>query len=270
MRVDVITLFPEMVETLLQFGVTGRAVERGLLTVATWDPRDDTHDRHRTVDDRPYGGGPGMVMKVQPLRDALRRARQATAPRGKTIYLSPQGRPLDQDGVRELALEERLILLAGRYEGIDERLIEIEVDEEWSIGDYVLSGGELAALVMIDALTRLLPGALNDNESAEQDSFMDGLLDYPHYTRPEEIDGQRAPTVLLSGDHAAIARWRRRESLGRTWLRRPELLAQRALNPAEQMLLDDFIREYQKRVGKAGMAGVLTEQRGVSCHEQTG
>ncbi len=261
-RVDVITLFPAMVETLLRFGVTGRAVERGLLTVVTWDPRDETHDRHRTVDDRPYGGGPGMVMKVQPLRDSLRRARAATEPAGKTVYLSPQGRPLTQDGVRELAQEPRLILLAGRYEGIDERLVEAEVDEEWSIGDYVLSGGELAALVMIDAVARLLPGALNDDESAAQDSFMDGLLDCPHYTRPEELDGRRAPAVLLSGDHAAIARWRRREALGRTWLRRPDLLARRMLSVDERRLLEDFIREYQERTGNAGAAGDLTEQRG--------
>ncbi|MFZ1640742.1 MAG: tRNA (guanosine(37)-N1)-methyltransferase TrmD [Candidatus Contendobacter sp.] len=262
MRVDVVTLFPEMVETLLRFGVTGRAVERGLLTVATWDPRDDTHDRHRTVDDRPYGGGPGMVMKVQPLRDALRRARAAAERSGKTIYLSPQGRPLNQDGVRELAREPRLILLAGRYEGIDERLIEAEVDEEWSIGDYVLSGGELAALVVIDAVVRLLPGALNDQESAEQDSFMDGLLDCPHYTRPEELDGRRVPAVLLSGDHAAIARWRRRESLGRTWLRRPELLVGRLLDAGDRALLDEFIRDYRERTESAGAAGDLTEQRG--------
>ena len=262
MRVDVVTLFPEMVETLLRFGVTGRAVERGLLAVATWDPRDATHDRHRTVDDRPYGGGPGMVMKVQPLRDTLRRARAAVEQPGKTIYLSPQGRPLTQDGVRELAAEPRLILLAGRYEGIDERLIETEVDEEWSIGDYVLSGGELAALVVIDAVARLLPGALNDGESAEQDSFMDGLLDCPHYTRPEEIDGRRVPAVLLSGDHSAIARWRRREALGRTWLRRPELLARRALDTRDQMLLDEFIRDYRERTENAGAAGDLAEQRG--------
>lgn len=267
MRVDVVTLFPEMVETLVRFGITGRAVERGLLTVATWNPRDEAHDRHRTVDDRPYGGGPGMVMKVQPLRDALRRARQATPLPGRTIYLSPQGRPLHQDGVRELAREARLILLAGRYEGVDERLIETEVDEEWSIGDYVLSGGELAALVMIDAVTRLLPGALNTSESAEQDSFMDGLLDCPHYTRPEDLDGQRVPPVLLSGDHAAIVRWRRREALGRTWLRRPELLALRALDAGEQALLDDFIHQYQKKTENTGLAGDLTEQRGVSCHE---
>ncbi len=262
MRVDVVTLFPEMVETLLRFGITGRAVERGLLTVATWDPRDDTHDRHRTVDDRPYGGGPGMVMKVRPLRDALRRARAATESCGRTIYLSPQGRPLNQDGVRELAREPRLILLAGRYEGIDERLIEAEVDEEWSIGDYVLSGGELAALVVIDAVARLLPGALNDRESAEQDSFMDGLLDCPHYTRPEELDGRRVPAVLLSGDHAAIARWRRRESLGRTWLRRPELLVGRLLDAGDRALLDEFVRDYRERTESAGAAGDLTEQRG--------
>lgn len=262
MRVDVVTLFPEMVETLIRFGVTGRAVERGLLTVATWDPRDETHDRHRTVDDRPYGGGPGMVMKVQPLRDTLRRARAAVEQPGKTIYLSPQGRPLTQDGVRELAAEPQLILLAGRYEGIDERLIEAEVDEEWSIGDYVLSGGELAALVVIDAVARLLPGALNDGESAEQDSFMDGLLDCPHYTRPDEIEGRRVPAVLLSGDHAAIARWRRRQALGRTWLRRPDLLARQALDRQDRVLLDEFIRDYREKTENAGAAGDLVEQRG--------
>jgi len=262
MRVDVVTLFPEMVETLIRFGVTGRAVERGLLTVATWDPRDETHDRHRTVDDRPYGGGPGMVMKVQPLRDTLRRARAAVEQSGKTIYLSPQGRPLTQDGVRELAAEPRLILLAGRYEGIYERVIEAEVDEEWSIGDYVLSGGELAALVVIDAVARLLPGALNDGESAEQDSFMDGLLDCPHYTRPDEIEGRRVPAVLLSGDHAAIARWRRRQALGRTWLRRPDLLARQTLDRQDRVLLDEFIRDYRERTENAGAAGDLAEQRG--------
>ena len=269
MRVDVVTLFPEMVETLLRFGVTGRAVERGLLTVVTWDPRDDAHDRHRSVDDRPYGGGPGMVLKVQPVRDALRRARTAADPAGRTIYLSPQGRPLTQDGVRELAGQSRLILLAGRYEGIDERLIATEIDEEWSIGDYVLSGGELAALVIIDAVTRLLPGALNDEESAIQDSFMAGLLDCPHYTRPEVIDGQPVPAVLLSGDHAAIARWRRREALGRTWARRPDVLALQALDHRDQQLLDEFIREHQQSVGPAGMAGAVLEQRGASCDEQT-
>ncbi|MCB1920268.1 MAG: tRNA (guanosine(37)-N1)-methyltransferase TrmD [Candidatus Competibacteraceae bacterium] len=263
MRVDVVTLFPEMVETLLRFGVTGRAVERGLLEVATWNPRDDAGDRHRTVDDRPYGGGPGMVMKVQPLRDTLRRARSAVEPAGKTLYLSPQGRPLTQDGVRQLAVESRLILLAGRYEGIDERLIEAEVDEEWSIGDYVLSGGELAALVVIDAVARLLPGALNDHESAEQDSFMEGLLDCPHYTRPEEIDGRRVPPVLLSGDHAAVARWRRRKALERTWLRRPELLARLELTTQDQQLLVEFIQKHREKKGEAGAAGDFPKQRGV-------
>ena len=270
MRVDVVTLFPEMIMALLPFGVTGRAVQRGLVTITTWNPRDAAQDRHRTVDDRPYGGGPGMVMKVQPLRETLQRARQAVDPCGKTIYLSPQGRLLTQDSVRELAQQERLILLAGRYEGIDERLIEAEVDEEWSIGDYVLSGGELAALVLIDAITRLLPGALNHDESALQDSFMAGVLDCPHYTRPEEIDGRCVPPVLLSGDHAAIARWRQRESLGRTWLRRPELLALRTLEASEQALLDDFIHHYQKKTENAGQTGDLTEQPGALCHEQVG
>lgn len=269
MRFDIVTLFPDMVETLLRFGVTGRASTRGLLTVATWDPRDDTHDRHRTVDDRTYGGGPGMVLKVQPVRDALRRARAAAEPAGKTLYLSPQGRPLTQDGVRELAGEPRLILLAGRYEGIDERLIEAEVDEEWSIGDYVLSGGELAALVMIDAIARLLPGALNDEESAAQDSFMTGLLDCPHYTRPEEIDGERVPAVLLSGDHGAIARWRRREALGRSWLRRPDLPALRTLDRQDQQALDEFIRQHQQSAGPVGMADAVPEQRGALSDEQT-
>jgi len=244
-RIDVITLFPEMVETLLRFGVTGRAVARNLLDVATWNPRDDAHDRHRTVDDRPYGGGPGMVMKVQPLRDALRRARAATEPSGKTLYLSPQGRLLTQDGVRELGQEPRLILLAGRYEGIDERLIEAEVDEEWSIGDYVLSGGELPAMVVMDAVIRLLPGALGHVDSAREDSYVDGLLDHPHYTRPSEIDGRPVPSVLLSGDHGAIERWRLGQALGRTWLRRPDLLQRRSLSKVEQALLDQFILAHQ-------------------------
>lgn len=248
MRIDVITLFPGMFAALVEYGVTGRAFAQGLLGLATWNPRDDAQDRHRTVDDRPYGGGPGMVMKVQPLRDALRRARQAACSRGRTIQLSPQGRPLDQAGVRELAREPHLILIAGRYEGIDERFVTSQVDEEWSIGDYVLSGGELAAMVLIDAVTRLLPGALGDEQSAYQDSFMDGLLDCPHYTRPEEIDGRRVPAVLLSGDHAAIARWRLREALGRTWLRRPDLLARTRLDEQRQALLDEFIREHEQGV----------------------
>jgi len=251
MRIDVITLFPEMFASLLQGGVTGRAHEHGLMELVLWNPRDAAHDRHRTVDDRPYGGGPGMVMKVQPLRDTLQQVRQAVSSPGPTLYLSPQGRLLDQTAVRELAGQSQLILLAGRYEGIDERLIAAEVDEEWSIGDYVLSGGELAAMVLIDAITRLLPGALGNNQSAEQDSFMDGLLYYPHYTRPEKIDGVPVPAVLLSGDHAAIARWRLRESLGRTWLRRPDLLARLSLEPFQQALLNEFIQVHNENSSRA-------------------
>lgn len=245
MRIDVVTLFPELVRALTEHGIPRRAAERGLLQLETWNPRDFTHDRHRTVDDRPYGGGPGMVMRVEPLQAAIRAARQAgvAAP---VIYLSPQGRRLDQAGVRELAARPRLILVAGRYEGIDERLIEAEVDEEWSIGDYVLSGGELAAMVLADAVTRLLPGALGDADSADQDSFMEGLLDYPHYTRPEEVDGRRVPEVLLGGNHADIARWRRQQALGRTWERRPDLLGQLELDEEQQVLLAEYRRRHDK------------------------
>jgi tRNA (guanine37-N1)-methyltransferase len=244
MRIDMVTLFPEMFEAIRGSGIPRRAIERGLLQLCLWNPRDFTVDRHRTVDDRPYGGGPGMVMQYEPLRAALQAARAADDGNPSTvIYLSPQGRVLDQAGVRELARRERLILLAGRYEGIDERLIEAEVDEEWSIGDYVLSGGELAAMVMIDAVTRLLPGALGHEDSAEQDSFSGGLLDCPHYTRPEVIEGRRVPEVLLSGDHAAIARWRLKQALGRTWLRRPDLLERGALTEEQQRLLAEFVQE---------------------------
>ncbi len=264
MRIDVVTLFPEMLTSLTAGGVTGRALDRGLLALHTWNPRDYTHDRHRTVDDRPYGGGPGMLMKVQPLRDALGAAREADAIPGRVLYMSPQGRLLDQAAVGELAGWPRLILLAGRYEGIDERLIEAEVDEEWSIGDYVLSGGELAAMVLIDAIARLLPGTLNAVESAEQDSFMNGLLDCPHYTRPEEIDGRRVPPVLLSGDHGAIARWRERQALGRTWLRRPDVLARARLNTRQQALLDDFIRDYQEQTQGSAGRGLADEQGNTS------
>ena len=243
MHIEVVTLFPESVQTLLQFGVTGRAVERRLLQVGTENPRDHATDKHKTVDDRPYGGGPGMVMKVETLRAAIHAARERAGSGAKVLYLSPQGRRLDQAGVRELAAREALVLVAGRYEGVDERLIETEVDEEWSIGDYVLSGGELPALVMIDALARLIPGALNDEESAAQDSFMNGLLDCPHYTRPEDFEGRRVPEVLLSGDHAAIRRWRMKQMLGRTWLRRPDLLQDLELSAEQQELLQDFIAE---------------------------
>jgi tRNA (guanine37-N1)-methyltransferase len=245
-HIEVVTLFPEGVQALLQFGVTGRAVERGLLQVGTSNPRDHATDRHKTVDDRPYGGGPGMVMKVETLRAAIREAKGKAGTGAKVIYLSPQGRRLDQAAVRELMRQPALVLVAGRYEGVDERLLETEVDEEWSIGDYVLSGGELPALVMIDALARLIPGALNDQESAAQDSFENGLLDCPHYTRPEVLDGMRVPEVLLSGDHAAIRRWRMQQMLGRTWLRRPDLLKDLALSAEQQELLEDFIREQQE------------------------
>lgn len=264
MRIDVVTLFPEMIRDLSGYGVTGRAVERGLLTLVTWNPRDYTHDRHRTVDDRPYGGGPGMVMKVEPVRDAIRAARAAVEQPARVIYLSPQGRRLDQQRVRELAAGGRLILVAGRYEGIDERVIESEVDEELSIGDYVLSGGEPAALVVIDAMARLLPGALGDEDSAWQDSFMEGLLDYPHYTRPEEIDGMRVPAVLLSGDHGAIRRWRRKQALGRTWLRRPDLLEGLELGPEDRALLDEFIREHEGAREPSERDGNGTRHRGQS------
>lgn len=239
MRIDVVTLFPELVRALTEHGIPRRAAERGLLQLETWNPRDFTHDRHRTVDDRPYGGGPGMVMRVEPLQAAIRAARQADVA-APVIYLSPQGRCLDQAGVRELAARPRLILVAGRYEGVDERLIEAEVDEEWSIGDYVLSGGELAAMVLADAVTRLLPGALGDADSADQDSFMEGLLDYPHYTRPEEVDGRRVPEVLLGGNHADIERWRRQQALGRTWERRPDLLERLELDEEQQALLAEY------------------------------
>ena len=244
MRFDVITLFPELFEIVTGHGVTGRAVKRGLVELALWNPRDHTQDRHRTVDDRPYGGGPGMVMMVPPLRDTLRAVR-AAAPASRVVYLSPQGRPLDQAAVMEIAARPGVILLAGRYEGVDQRLIDSEVDEEWSIGDYVLSGGELAAMVVMDAVTRLLPGVLGHELSAEQDSFMAGLLDHPHYTRPEEIDGQRVPAVLLQGDHEAIRRWRLKQALGRTWLERPDLLQDLALTREQQVLLDEFKRERQ-------------------------
>jgi len=242
MQIGVVTLFPDMFDAVIDYGITSRAVDQGLLAVSCWNPRDFTHDRHHTVDDRPYGGGPGMVMKIEPLRAAIQAARTELGA-ARVIYLSPQGRPLDQAGVVELAARQQLILVAGRYEGIDERLLEMEVDEEWSLGDYVLSGGELAAMVMIDAVTRLLPGALGDELSATQDSFSDGLLDCPHYTRPEDYQGRAVPDVLLSGNHEAIRRWRLKQSLGRTHARRPELLERLALSKEQRILLDEYLRE---------------------------
>ncbi|MEZ5593526.1 MAG: tRNA (guanosine(37)-N1)-methyltransferase TrmD [Gammaproteobacteria bacterium] len=244
MRIDVITLFPEMLTAVRDFGISGRAIARGLVSLNAWNPRDYTQDRHRTVDDRPYGGGPGMVLKVQPLRAALHAARSAADSRGTVLSLSPQGRRLSQDWARELSELPHIILIAGRYEGIDERFTVTEVDQECSIGDYVLSGGELAAMIVIDAVIRLLPGTLGDAESALQDSFMEGLLDYPHFTRPEQIDDLAVPPVLLSGDHDAIRRWRLQQSLGRTWLRRPELLESLQLDAEQQQLLTEFIRDY--------------------------
>ena len=242
MRFDVISLFPEMFSAMRQ-GVTGRAVERGQVAMRLWNPRDYADDAHRTVDDRPYGGGPGMVMMVEPLRQAIEAAK-AAAPDSRVLYLSPQGRRLDQAAARQLATEPGFILLAGRYEGVDERLIDAYIDEEWSIGDYVLSGGELPAMVLIDAVIRLLPGVLGHADSAEQDSYVDGLLDCPHYTRPEVVEGRAVPEVLMSGNHELIRRWRLKQALGRTWLRRPDLLERRQLSSEEQDLLDDFIRAH--------------------------
>jgi tRNA (guanine37-N1)-methyltransferase len=247
MRIQVITLFPEEFRPLVSLGVTGRAIVDGKVRIEVLSPRDFAQDRHRTVDDRPYGGGPGMVMAVEPLRSTIRTARERAGTEAKVSLLSPQGRPLDQNAVGELAQRQELILVCGRYEGIDERLIELEIDEEWSIGDYVLSGGELAAAVLTDAVTRLQPGVLGDELSAEQDSFTDGLLDCQHYTRPEEVEGLAVPPVLLSGDHGAIERWRKKQSLGRTWLRRPELLQELELDRESQTLLAEFKAEYSKR-----------------------
>lgn len=246
MRIQVVTLFPEEFRPLVGLGVTGRALASGKVALDLLNPRDFAGDRHRTVDDRPYGGGPGMVMAVEPMRSTIRAARERAGADTPVSLLSPQGRLLDQAAVRALARRNELILVCGRYEGLDERLIEQEIDEEWSIGDYVLSGGELAAAVLIDAVTRLLPGVLGDEQSAEQDSFSEGLLDCPHYTRPEEIDSLAVPPVLLSGDHAAIARWRRKQSLGRTWLRRPELLRRLQLDEESKRLLAEFKAEREQ------------------------
>ncbi|MGO4894051.1 tRNA (guanosine(37)-N1)-methyltransferase TrmD [Flavobacterium sp. W21_SRS_FM6] len=239
----VVTLFPEMLQMFTQQGVTGRAVKNGKVQVECFNPRDFTHDKHRTVDDRPYGGGPGMLMMVQPLKDAILAAKTAAGEKTKVIYLSPQGKKLDQAGVRKLAENTSLILVAGRYEGIDERVIQSQVDEEWSIGDYVLSGGELPAMILMDAISRLVPGVLGHEQSAQQDSFSDGLLDCPHYTRPENLDGKLVPKVLLSGDHDKIRQWRLQQSLGRTWLRRPELLNDLALTEEQQRLLAEYQRQ---------------------------
>ncbi|MFN3311431.1 MAG: tRNA (guanosine(37)-N1)-methyltransferase TrmD [Thermomonas sp.] len=251
MRFDIVSLFPDFVAQLAAHGVVGRAGERGLLTIHGWNPRDFAEGNYRRVDDRPFGGGPGMVMLIDPLRAALAAARAADPAPARVVYLSPQGRRLDQRKVRELAALPRLVLLCGRYEGVDERLLQAEVDEELSIGDYVLSGGELAAAVVVDAVARLLDGALGDSDSAAQDSFEgDGLLDCPHYTRPVEHPLGRVPEVLLSGNHAEIARWRRQQSLGRTWLRRPDLLDEAALSKADRTLLEAFRAQWLAAAGE--------------------
>lgn len=249
MRFDVVSIFPDMVLDAVRYGVTGKAIEKGMVDLSVWNPRDYTHDKHRTVDDRPYGGGPGMVMKYQPLLDAVEAAKcQSPSVKWRVVYLSPQGRPISQPLLQGVGADEQLILIAGRYEGIDERFIQTVCDEEWSLGDYVISGGELAALIVIDALTRLIPGVLGDEDSAKQDSHYDGLLDCPHYTRPEQSDLGDVPEVLLGGHHAEIARWRMKQSLGRTWLRRPDLLEKIQLT-AEQVAL---LREFKSEVDTLG------------------
>lgn len=245
LRFDVVTLFPEMFAAVTQSGITRRALERGLWQFAGWNPRQWAENSYGTVDDRPFGGGPGMVMQVAPLEKAIAAAKAARGGGGKVIYLSPQGKPLTHAKVCELAAGDGAVLLCGRYEGVDERLIERCVDEEISLGDFVLSGGEIAALALIDACVRQLPGALNDEASAIEESFANGLLDCPHYTRPEEYEGMRVPEVLLSGHHENIRRWRLKQALGRTWLRRPELLERRGLSKEEARLLEEFRRERQ-------------------------
>jgi tRNA (guanine37-N1)-methyltransferase len=240
MRIAVVSLFPQMIREALNHGVIGRALERGVVKVEYFDPREYTADTRRTVDDRPYGGGPGMVLMVEPMRSALRAAVALLPPGTRRVYLGADGRRFEQSMARAACGWPGLVLVAGRYEGLDERFIEREIDEEWSIGDYVLSGGELPALVVIDAIVRLLPGALGSEESALQESFSDGLVDWPHYTRPQVLDGQEVPAVLASGDHAAIHRWRLQQALGRTWLRRPELLERRGMSDEERELLEEF------------------------------
>jgi tRNA (guanine37-N1)-methyltransferase len=232
-----------MIQALTGQGVSGRAVKQEKVSVTCWNPRDYAYDNYQTVDDRPYGGGPGMLMKIQPLKDAIHAAKAAAGEGAKVIYMSPQGRKLDQEGVLELAQHDKLILVAGRYEGIDERLIEAEVDEEWSVGDFVLSGGELPAMTLMDAVIRLVPGVLGHELSAQQDSFMDGLLDCPHYTRPEVYEGEAVPEVLLSGNHERIRQWRLKQALGRTWQRRPDLLAELELTTEQRKLLTEYLDE---------------------------
>jgi tRNA (guanine37-N1)-methyltransferase len=247
LQIDVVTLFPAMFDAVTEHGVTGRARERAVYQMVLWNPRDFSSNSYRSVDDRPYGGGPGMVMMAEPIEKSISAARQRQrscgVARPRVLYLSPQGRRLDQALVQQLSAEQGLVMLAGRYEGVDERAVERCVDDEVSLGDYVLSGGELAAMVVIDCVVRQLPGTLGAADSAEQDSFSNGLLDCPHYTRPEVYEGERVPPVLMSGNHADIERWRLKQALGRTWRRRPDLLERRALSGQERVLLDEYRAE---------------------------
>ncbi len=247
MQIRVVTLFPELVATATGFGVCGRAVQRGIVALEAVDPRDYTDDVHRTVDDRPYGGGPGMVLKFEPLRDAIRAAKAAVPDGSPVVFLSPQGRRFDQAAAERFATLPGIVLVAGRYEGFDERLLEAVADDEISLGDFVVSGGEIAAVAVIDAVVRLLPDVLGHEASAEQDSFADGLLDCPHYTRPDVVEGMQVPQVLRDGDHEAIRRWRLKQALGRTYVRRPDLLERRALTDEEQQLLHEYLAEQDLR-----------------------
>lgn len=253
MQLGIVTLFPEMFTAITEHGISGRAVRSGLMNLEYFNPRDYTTDKHRTVDDKPFGGGPGMLMKTEPLLASIQAAKQAlkqkqaACDRAKVIYLSPQGRPLQQNAIIELAQRDSMILLCGRYQGIDNRLLEHEIDEEWSLGDFVISGGELAAMTLIDAMTRFQQGALGNEDSALEDSFVNGLLHSPEYTRPQSIGAQDVPEVLLSGDHEAIRKWRLKQSLGVTWLKRPDLLQTLSLAQEQQELLERFIQEHQQR-----------------------
>ena len=247
----VVTLFPEMFKAVTECGVTGRAVRNGLVSLKCWSPRDYAHDKYATVDGRTFGGGPGMLMMVGPLREAIAEARKSAGGRAKVLYMSPRGRRLDQEGVIELSREQRLILVCGRYEGIDQRVIDSEIDEEWSVGDYVLSGGELPAMIMIDAVSRMIPGVLGDEDSAEEDSFMHGLLDFPQYTRPESIDGMDVPEVLRGGNHSEIRKWRMEEAVGRTFEKRPDLIRNLALTDDQMECLARYLRRKSQSEGKS-------------------
>lgn len=246
MKFGVVTIFPEMLSGITEYGVTSRAVKQALISVDSWNPRDFTVDKHRTVDDRPYGGGPGMVMLIEPLKKAIQQAKAELGEATPVIYMSPQGKPFNQDRAKALSELPAVILLAGRYEGVDQRLLDQEIDEEISLGDFVVSGGELPAMMVIDAVARCLPGVLGHEDSAQEDSFFDGLLDHPHYTRPEESYSAVVPPVLLSGNHDAIRVWRLKQALGQTWLKRPELLENRCLTEEEQYLLAEFQQEWQE------------------------